>query len=154
MKNVSKFLLVALVAIVLISGVVVLTPRAVHAMIATSVRDVDNAARHPWARTCDSSSNSFFADCKIAVPPNVEVVIQTISLLGGSDSANKIARFTLTTTGGTSSTLYCFQKDNASLAPFDSSYSQNFHLTAHADPSSVIDVVTQTSDLSPPAEWS
>jgi hypothetical protein len=150
-----KFLLVAFVAIVLISGVAVLTPRALHAVVATFVRDVDNAAHNPWAGTCDSSSNSFFADCKIAVPPNVEVVIQTISLLGGSDSANKIARFTLTTTtGGTSSTLYFFQKDNASLAPFDSSYSQNFHLTAHADPSSVIDVVTQTSDLNPPTEWS
>jgi hypothetical protein len=150
MKRVAKIVLVALMALVLVSGVAMLTPRAAHAVVATFVRDVDNAARHPWAGTCSSSSNGFFADCKITVPPNVEVVIQTLSFLGGSDSANKIARFTLTTTtGGTPSTFYFFQKDNASLAPFDSSYSQNFHLTAYADPSSVIDVVTQTSDLNP-----
>ena len=33
-------------ALVLVSGVAVLTPRAAHAVVATFVRDVDNAARH------------------------------------------------------------------------------------------------------------
>ena len=121
MKRVAKIVLVALMALVLVSGVAMLTPRAAHAVVATFVRDVDNAARHPWAGTCSSSSNGYFSDCTITVPPNVEVVIQTISFLGGSDSANTQERFTLTrTTGGSSSTLYFFQKDDGYLTAFDS----------------------------------
>jgi hypothetical protein len=44
MKNVSKIVLVALVALVLVSGVAVLTPRAVHAVVATLVQVVNTAA--------------------------------------------------------------------------------------------------------------
>jgi hypothetical protein len=151
MKNISKIVPIALVALALVSGVALLTPRAVHAVVATFVRDVDNAARHPWTGNCGgSSATGFQASCTITVPANVELVIQTINLDAQGDAANKHVLFTLTTTtGGTSSGLVFPLADNGYLAPFNSRFDADFNLTAYADPSSVIQVSVATLNDNP-----
>ena len=72
---------------------IVANARAVHAVVATLIRDVDNAARHPWASTCGftasaSSSNS----CTITVPSNVEVVLKMLDIVALADKANGALR--------------------------------------------------------------
>ena len=104
----TKILLSAMTAIVLVSGVAVLTPRAVHAVVATFVRDVDNGARHPWAATCGFTTNASSSNsCTITVPSNVEVVLQMLDIVALADKTKGDLGSSLTlVSGGTEVQFY------------------------------------------------
>jgi hypothetical protein len=69
----------------------VLSPKA-HALVATLVevantrstpvpnQDVDSAARHPYQQNCSAVGVGFLSCSFPTVPPNTEVVIQTVSV--------------------------------------------------------------------------
>jgi len=66
----------------LISGIAILTPRAVYAVVATITRDQDNPARHPFTTKCGGSTGiNFFCETP-PIPAGQEVVIETISING------------------------------------------------------------------------
>jgi hypothetical protein len=72
MKNLTKAVLVVLAAVVLVSTVAVLTPRAVHALTAQLVQNVDSPPRNPWAGSCTiSNTGASTALCPIDTPPRL-----------------------------------------------------------------------------------
>jgi len=152
MKNLTKILLTALTAIVLVSGVAVLTPRAVHAVVATFVRDVDNGARHPWSSSCGSTSNTAHAQCSIVIPASEEVVIQQAYVLDSSDSVNKITSNDIElTTGGNpnAAQLYLAADVTRTDFPTQSFLSGQITSTLYADPGSTVTVYVKTANANP-----
>jgi len=156
MKNLTKIVLTALTAIVLVSGVAVLTPRAVHAVVATFVRDVDNGARHPWSSTCSSSaySSTARAQCSIVIPAGEEVVIQQAYVEDTSDTANKVASNTITlTTGGNPNwaQLYLAADVTRTDLVIQSAFAGQITSTLYADPGSTVTVYVSTANANPVA---
>jgi hypothetical protein len=78
MKNLTRIVLIALAAAVLVSTVAVLTRRAVHA---TSYTVDPTGLRTPWTANCAlvSSDDSVVASCSVTAPKGAELVIQTVS---------------------------------------------------------------------------
>lgn len=76
MKPLRK-LVVAVASCAIVAGVISLAaPRAIHAVAAALVRDVDNPARQPFRATCQSN-NPGSTGCDLAtVPSGQELVIQ------------------------------------------------------------------------------
>jgi hypothetical protein len=76
----------------LISGIAVITPRAVQAVVATIIRDQDNPARHPFTTFCDAPQTTSVANgCDAPpIPAGEEVVIETISFDGRTDPSNSV----------------------------------------------------------------
>ncbi len=153
MRNVSKIVLVALAAIVLVSGVAVLTPRAVHAVVATFVRDVDNAARHPWASTCGfTASASSGNSCDITVPSNVEVVLQMVDISALADKANvELSSYLTLYSGGTEVFLYPIRTtaDPTSSLATQAAFTLSGLIQVYADPSSTITCGMSTKNANP-----
>jgi hypothetical protein len=57
-------------------------PKALHALVATLVQDIDNPARHVWAGQCVITTSLDSGSCSIAVPSNEEVIVQNVSYSG------------------------------------------------------------------------
>lgn len=77
-----------------------LAPRAVHAVAAALVRDVDNPARHPFTTACSGNgSNINFTLCQTpAIPTGEEVVIESVSIAGIGDPGNFVGAANINTT--------------------------------------------------------
>jgi hypothetical protein len=92
MKILAKIAFGSLASVLLISGIAVVTPRAVLAVVATIIRDQDNPARHPFTTFCASPQTTFVANgCDVpAIPAGQEVVIETISFDGAADPRNAV----------------------------------------------------------------
>ncbi|HEV8042389.1 MAG TPA: hypothetical protein VGP62_26165 [Bryobacteraceae bacterium] len=150
MRNVSKIVLVALATIVLVSGVAVLTPRAVHAVVATFVRDVDNAARHPWSSSCTFTTSSVNGSCNITIPPNVEVVLQMVSIIAQADPGNThLLAFLQVQSGGVLSTLQFDTADTQDNQPVVSDYNVQNVVQYYQDPGTTITCQARTRDTNP-----
>lgn len=77
-------------------------PRAVHAVAAALVRDVDNAGRHPFSSSCSGNFNdSFVARCSITIPDGEEVVLQSESVFvtAGPNIPNALVVMTTSSAG-------------------------------------------------------
>ena len=75
-----------------------ISPRAVHAVVATIIRDQDNPARHPFTTTCTGASITQVSTCNPpAIPAGQEVVIETISFTGFGDSDKSVLVPTIST---------------------------------------------------------
>ncbi|MGO8734794.1 MAG: hypothetical protein ACLQVM_18615 [Terriglobia bacterium] len=82
MKNSTKMVLVALAAIVLLSTVAILTPRATHVLAAGPTTITYNMPRNPWTSYCAPPAappNIYYTSCTITAPSGGELVIQMIS---------------------------------------------------------------------------
>jgi hypothetical protein len=99
-KNSTKVALVILAAIVLVSALAVLTPRAVRATtvaLAEVVQNVDSPARNAWTGACTLTQFvPTAASCDISVPSPYEVVIQSVSIGVSAAPANSTLQLTLT----------------------------------------------------------
>jgi hypothetical protein len=81
MKNLTNVVFVVLTAVVLVSTIGVLTPRAVHAVAAQLVQNVDSPPRNAWSATCTFAPNPLdITYCAITLNPNYEYTIQTVIL--------------------------------------------------------------------------
>jgi hypothetical protein len=81
-KNLTKMLFVLLAAVLLVSTVAALIPRAVHALTAELVQNVDSPPRNAWVGTCSINTTASFGSCTIPVPAGQTVTIQTMTFLG------------------------------------------------------------------------
>jgi len=63
MKVLAKLVFGTLGCVLLISGIAVMSPRAVRAVVATIIRDQDNPARHPFTTTCTGASTTQVSTC-------------------------------------------------------------------------------------------
>ena len=151
MKNLHKIVLTALTAIVLVSCVAVLTPRAVHAVVATLVRDVDNPGRHPFSYYCGISSSSSQTSCTIPVPVNEEWVIQNLGCQASSDPVNKTLITEIYTTVGLANDAYhaSTATDTGFGETAQAQYNTGLSLTLYADPSTNILVQFTTKAPNP-----
>ena len=92
MKVLAKLVFGTLGCVLLISGIAVMSPRAVHAVVATIIRDQDNPARHPFVTGC-SATVADFTDSACFTPPTPagqEVVIETVTFSGSGDRSNVV----------------------------------------------------------------
>ncbi len=155
MKNLTKVVL-SLTAIVLLSGVAIMAPRTVHAVAATLVSDVDNPARHPWSAICGgdagAGSSVKYGHFAITAPLNSELVIQSYSVEGYSDTDNTdLFTFITTSVNGVVSPIYM----NLTTNKVTSSGNQNSYegsrtgITAYADPGTTVGCIFQTAKGNP-----
>jgi hypothetical protein len=91
MKFVQRLSMVIAGLAVAAALLTILSPKA-HALVATLVevantratpvpnQDVDSAARHPYQQSCQDFGVDFQTCTMPVVPPNIEVVIQTVSM--------------------------------------------------------------------------
>jgi len=138
-------------AIVLVSGVAVLTPRAVHAVVATFVRDVDNAGRHAFSYFCGVNSSSSQTSCSIPMASNQELVIQNLGCVATSDSTNKTLLTEIYTSIGLADDAYhaSTATDTGFGLGSQSQYNTGVNLTLYADPSTSILVRFTTKTPNP-----
>lgn len=89
-------------AVVVIAALVaVVTPKAVHAVVATLVRDADNAAKHPFSASCNNLGSGDEAQCVVTtVPAGQELVIQELTISVDTDSGYDVYEVASVTTGG------------------------------------------------------
>ncbi len=98
----------------------VVAPKAAHAVTATLVevvntrstpvpnQDVDHPGRHPYQQSCFSNVNQGgLVNCTMptVVPPNTEVVIQTVSMILGTSAPPQYSQL-ITFGGGTAFDTY------------------------------------------------
>jgi hypothetical protein len=163
MKNSAKIALVALAAIVLVSTVAVLTPRATHASATPApIIILADAARIPWVTSCDATpaSSSGYASCTTsAIPAGHEFVIQTVTIdtsyetVNTNDVTPMVWMPRALTTGGGQSMVWEAQIPN----PITEWYDQPNHIafailnlttntTIYADPGTSIDCSMSIGD--------
>jgi hypothetical protein len=103
MKLLAKLSFGTLAAVLLISGIAVLSPRAVHAVVATIIRDQDNPARHPFVEICTGPTTNSNAAARCStndLPAGQEFVIETVSISATGDPSNIVLAPTVFTTAG------------------------------------------------------
>ena len=120
------------------------------------VQDVDNAGRHPFTMSCQSSGASvtFFAGCSISMPAGKEAVIETVSFNANADSANTqlVTSIQVTTNSGFL-TVYDTLQDNG-LSHSESTFQSSSALKLYADPSSTIQCGAVTKSTNPSGDLS
>ena len=120
----------------LILGVVAIeTPKAVHAAIATFIRDQDNAARHPFGFTCfalASGGGLTGTGCNIGIPSAAEYVIQNVLVVGDCQSTVSCPSTTRSefTTGKQPVSIF----SPITQIPATTSYYSTWSGTIYADP--------------------
>ncbi len=152
MKKLSKLAFVAFACVLVISAVAVMSPRSVHAVIATLVKDVDTPARHPFTTNCDTGiSGTSSASCSTPpIPAGEEVVIETVGIGGSADPTNTKLVVTLTTTaGGASSNYWVVLEDTGIFQTYTSSFNASPQLRLYADPGTPIHMEVRTKGLNP-----
>ena len=161
MKNLTRIVLLALAAAVLVLTVAVLTPRKAHA---TGMTTDPTLPRTPWSGTCNlipTSATSAAATCNITtVPSNAELVIQSEVFNAITSDADTPELPSITATTGGVGTEVWFASATSTSVLVDGKYV--IHLTQaipfYADAGSVIlcgaivphhgDFVSQTITLS------
>ncbi len=153
MKKLSKLAFVAFACVLVISAVAVLSPRSVHAVIATLVKDVDNPARHAFTTSCSFASTGFSATCTTpAIPTGEEVVIETVGISAFADPSNTKIVVTISTTVNSVTSHWSFSAaDNGKSQPVQSNFAENPQLRLYADPGTTIqfDVGTKGTNSTP-----
>lgn len=125
--------LVGVAVLALVMSVAV--PRAVHAVAAALVRDVDNAGRHPFSSSCTGNfDDSSVARCSITIPDGEEVVLQTESIFVTAEAGNSNALVIMNTTSA--GNLTEFLNNVPALPNFNSEMSFVGSLVVPADPGS------------------
>ncbi|MFY9801946.1 MAG: hypothetical protein WA211_15485 [Candidatus Acidiferrales bacterium] len=79
MKALRRMLLTVATVIAVAAAVSLAVPRAIHAVAAALVRDVDNAARQPFRANCQSNNPGSTACDLVTVPSGQELVIQGVT---------------------------------------------------------------------------
>lgn len=149
-------------ALVPLAGVAVIAlvisvagPRAVHAIVATVVQDVDNAARHPFYGHCSVLSSLTHGDggsCVISVPAGEEVVLQTERLYTTADPKNtKVLNYLMMTTAGGFEPVYtdAVGHDTGFYQPAFSADFSAYNWTLYADPGTSITCGASTRATNP-----
>lgn len=153
MRLIAKIAFGALASLLLISGMAVLSPHAVHAVVATIIRDQDNPARHPFATSCSSGLSQTTGNlCATPViPAGEEVVIETISLIGSSDPNNTtLGAYVTTTASGVNQDYYLDPlSDSGNSQPTGAAYFRLQSLRLYADPGKVIACAGMTRGANP-----
>ena len=134
MKVLVKLVFGTLGCVLLISGIAVLSPRAVHAVVATIIRDQDNPARHAFTTQCViPNTTGAVGNCFTPViPGGEEVVIETISYQIHGDPSNS----TLVPFVDISGVPYGFNPifDAGIFRPTNSFYSGVISIRLYSDP--------------------
>jgi hypothetical protein len=149
MRLLPKIAFGSLAAVLLISGIAVITPRAVQAVVATIIRDQDNPARHPFATKCtieNNHSNGAICDTP-AIPAGEEVVVETISIDGLGDPGNFVLGVRVTTVVGGVSQDFRLNPifDSEETQPSFATYHGNQSLRLYSDPGFPIEFFAETS---------
>jgi len=128
----------------------IIGPRTVHAVVATLVRDIDNAGRHPFVGSCSNTTSGTNASCNISVPAGEEVVIQTEVFGAFADPANKFLATAVGTSVGASG-IFAYDNipDDGRYQPTQSDLFSTFAYTLYADPGSTITCSGTTKNSNP-----
>jgi hypothetical protein len=141
MKRYSMPLTVSLTCLMLVSLYAVVKPRAVQAVIATLVRDVDHPARHPFKVTCSSGSvGGNIIVCPLGIiPAGEEYVIQGVSIYVNNTPATGLpfAEFQATT-GTDGNTILIPLTDQGSVNIGFRSTAGVLAMPVYADPGTAI----------------
>ena len=152
MKLIAKLALGVFACALLISGLAVLSPKSAYAHAAPVVTDQDNPARHPFAMSCaltPVNPNDPVSDCNSpAIPAGQEVVIETISISGFSDTINTVLVASVNTSAGGSIQAYTLNPlaDSGVGQPGFSFYTGVFSIRLYADPTTAIGCHFQTKN--------
>jgi len=142
MKVLAKLVFGTLGCVLLISGIAVISPRAVHAVVATIIRDQDNPARHPFTTTCTGASITQVSTCNPpAIPAGQEVVIETISFTGFGDSDKSVLVPTISTIAAGFFQTYFLTpiSDTGAFQPTNADFSGVQSARLYADPGTLIE---------------
>lgn len=101
-------ILASTLAVALAAAAFLSLPRAVQAAAVALIRDNDNPGRHNFSASCVSGSDLQVASCKIALPPNEEVVIRNVAFLGSSQGNDALMQMQISYMSA-SGTLYPIQ---------------------------------------------
>jgi hypothetical protein len=150
MKPSAKLAYLTAACALLVTTFAIIGPRTVHAVVATLVRDVDNAGRHPFVASCSGTTSGENTTCNISVPAGEEVVIQTEVLSAFADPANKLLLTTVGTSVG-ANTIYAYGNalDDGRYQPTQSELESTFTYTLYADPGSTITCSGNTKNANP-----
>ena len=153
MKLLAKVAFGSLASVLLISGIAVMTPRAVQAVVATIIRDQDNPARHPLTKDCasDLTTGQIVVCTTSAIPAGQQFVIETISILASSDPSNFVLENSveITTAGPTTSFSLNPIFDDGVGQPTEARYLGVQSLRLYADPGSTIQCIGATKGTNP-----
>ena len=153
MKLLAKLVFGTLGCVLLISAIVIITPRAMYAAVARITRNQDNPARHPFTTGCTATpSNAFFSACDTpAIPAGQEVVIETISFNGNGDPGNIVLVPAVTTTAAGVQRLYFLNQlpDTTLGQPARAEYEGAQSLRLYAGPGTIIVCNGFTHNLNP-----
>jgi hypothetical protein len=142
-----------LACVLVISGIAVISPRAVHAVVATIIRDQDNPARHPFTTKCFAPKTAIDRNtCETdAIPAGEEVVVETISFNGNGDPGNFVFVPDIITTAAGVAQLYDLNPifDSDLTQPTAASYAGVQSVRLYADPGSVIKCEGITPNFNP-----
>lgn len=140
MKAIAKLGYLAAACALLVTTLAIVGPRAVHAVVATLVRDTDNAARHPWTGACSPTAAGQLISCTIAVPSGEEVVIQQVNLQGNADPRTTTVVGGVLATGGGNPEVWSSSPgpDLGFLQPANAYFNVTGAAAMYADPGSNI----------------
>jgi len=149
MKALAKLVFGTLGCVLLISGIAVLSPQAVHAVVATIIRDQDNPARHPFTTSCNGAFTGTLATCStFPIPAGQEVVIETISFGASGDPGNSALEVSVTTTAASVGGFHIMPTifDDNLGQPIFSSFAAVQSVRLYADPGSSIECAGLTKN--------
>ncbi len=153
MRRLSKLAFVAFACVLVISAVAVMSPRAVHAVVATLVKDVDNPARHAFTTSCIFTPTAGQATgCTTpAIPAGEQVVIETVAVIASANPTNtELSASISTTVNGATATWPFSVADNGTNQPGNSLFWASQPLRLYADPGTTIVFGINTKGLNPP----
>jgi hypothetical protein len=136
MKKPIAITLVALACVALLASIAIVMPKAVQAaIVATLIRDQDNAARHPFSIQCSNlTPNVGFIGCDFSIPSGAEYVIQNVTVQADVTGANSVATFVNTTTGGNGNNIVA--QPIPLLVPGQAL--QTYNIVGRADPGTIV----------------
>lgn len=136
MKPIARLGYLAVACALLVTTFAIIGPRAVRAVVATLIRDQDNAGRHAWAGSC-TTDLSVVDYCAIIMPANEEVVIQTVTNETGAPPAQHTTLFKVVTLIGGAPTVLidALQTDDGFLQPGSAYFNGTYAVTGYQDPS-------------------
>lgn len=140
MKLLAKVAFGSLASALLISGIAIITPRALQAAVATITRDQDNPARHPFTTSCQSQDGVNIVCHSPVIPAGQQVVIETITISGEGNSAAFVLTPHISTIAAGNFNTYDLNPmfDTGILQPGNSQMQGVASVRLYADPGSTI----------------
>ena len=156
MMNARKTITAAGAILLAAMLIAALAPKVTRGVVAAFIRDVDQAARHPFSTSCGNpnpaATTEAFVDCSTpAIPAGEEVVIENVSILAIGEHTNFGAAASVAATeGSTVHSFYLNPMFDSDIAQPTSSVIQGTQAVRfYADPGTSIDCRVTTTGANP-----